>query len=65
MRQGMEAHGIVPEAIREVIDEQAALDHALALCRDGDLLVVNVDTGNFDEAWKTILEADNVKEEHL
>ena len=57
MRQGIEAQGVVPEAIKEIVDEQEALEHALALCRDGNLLVVQTDTGNFEETWNTILEA--------
>lgn len=57
MRRGIEAQGVVSEAIKEVIDQQEALDYALALCRNGDLLVVHSDTGKFDETWKTILEA--------
>ena len=60
MRQGIEAQGIAPEAIKEITEEQEALDYALALCRNGDLLVVQSDTGNFDEAWKTILAASEV-----
>ncbi len=57
MRRGIEAQGVVPEAIKEIVDERKALDHALASCRDGDLLVVQTDTGNFEETWNTILRA--------
>ena len=60
MRQGIEAQGVAPEAITEKGEEQEALEHALALSREGDLLVVLGEIGTFDRTWKTILEAGQV-----
>jgi len=57
MRQGLEAREVAPDAIREINDEYEALDYALALCEEGDLLVVQPGLGRFNVVWKTILEA--------
>ena len=65
MRQGIEAQGVASEAIKIIIDEREALEYALASCVDGDLLVVHTDTGNFDETWKSILDADKAMVNHV
>ena len=57
MRRGLEEQGVAPEAIREISDEDEALDHALALCQEGDLLVAQPELGKIDVIWNTILEA--------
>ncbi|MEP0546063.1 MAG: cyanophycin synthetase [Rhodothermales bacterium] len=54
LRDTLLAHGIAADHAEIVIDEQAAIDHALGLAQPGDLVLVFGD--NIARSWKQIIQ---------
>ncbi|MGL4489876.1 MAG: glutamate ligase domain-containing protein, partial [Rhizobiaceae bacterium] len=53
LRDGLIKHGVAPEAITVIPSEMEALDHALNMAADGDLVVINGD--DTARCWKQII----------
>jgi cyanophycin synthetase len=55
MQQSLEAEGVSPDNITQIPDDEEALDHALGMCTDGDLLFVLTGRTVFAGTWEKIL----------
>ncbi len=62
MRQYLIEKGVGEDNITVIADEEPAVDHALAMGQEGDLIVITAD--DLQRTWKQIINLNGDKEEH-